>query len=654
MGKLKRLVTLDDNLISIEDPLNEEEVKQREIDYLLLSPNQFSKKYRSLLFKPIKIYYKNKLFEINLNHCTEPYCKWFGLPQKRFENIKNKPSRYKLNSLKNKSGDKYLKCNDDPVSPAVGNLTLNCEVKTISNWSIAHEIKRLFTIQEVKVMKEENQYDFHRKNCISELSTPFKQQSLFYKRGKSSSNSQKWQCKSCKKITNVLPSQRESFTYHQKRNDILLLFAQLLLNRTPVKRSCEILNIASKTYYTKLEWLYKRCLEFLERHEKELLSTLNFDILWLNTDKMSYYLNNVRKKGHGGIRFDNTEDKHQQTHVVVTTDIHSRYVFASDVAYDWSVTLEQLEDDTLLYKDDHLDNFSRIHARLRFQYAPQQPSPYDTESFLQYQTELTEFEKRKNYIDGLHVNSSYTTFAQLWLLKNRLNVKEWRMVSDNNSSIYNSFFRVFSKEIRLGEAHHFITMVDKSKDLPTAFRECQEGKKELSAWALSNGVVDRSISYIAYLKLKKEFEKHRFYKEVKIDNKVFRKKIVNPIIHPLPSVDQGWYQVDCLTDLSAYEPYQIAKMIIQVNDKSTNAFIQQIRRRLNILERPLVGARGDGKSYIYANFNPKYAQYALTILRTFYNFCLPYKSSDKKKLTPAQRLGLTDKVFTLKDIINFM
>ena len=92
-------------------------------------------------------------------------------------------------------------------------------------------------------------------------------------------------------------------------------------------------------------------------------------------------------------------------------------------------------------------------------------------------------------------------------------------------------------------------------------------------------------------------------------------------------------------------------MILNVSDRSTSSFIQQIRLRLSILERPLVTARGDQKSYIYANFNPKYAQIALTILRTFYNFCLPFKSRDKEELTPAQRIGLTDKVFNMKDII---
>ena len=34
---------------------------------------------------------------------------------------------------------------------------------------------------------------------------------------------------------------------------------------------------------------------------------------------------------------------------------------------------------------------------------------------------------------------------------------------------------------------------------------------------------------------------------------------------------------------------------MNVNDNATNALIQQIRRRLSILERPLITARGTGK-----------------------------------------------------------
>ena len=92
--------------------------------------------------------------------------------------------------------------------------------------------------------------------------------------------------------------------------------------------------------------------------------------------------------------------------------------------------------------------------------------------------------------------------------------------------------------------------------------------------------------------------------------------------------------------------------MMNVNDNATNTFIQQIRRRLSILVKLLNTARSDGKSYIYSNFNPKYAQMAITILRTYYNFCFTFTSNGTMETT-AQRLRITDKKFDLKDIILF-
>ncbi|WHZ00478.1 hypothetical protein QNH48_15485 [Neobacillus sp. YX16] len=43
------------------------------------------------------------------------------------------------------------------------------------------------------------------------------------------------------------------------------------------------------------------------------------------------------------------------------------------------------------------------------------------------------------------------------------------------------------------------------------------------------------------------------------------------------------------------EPKDIANLVLNVSDYSTNNFMQQIWRRLSILERHLVTARGDGK-----------------------------------------------------------
>lgn len=174
------------------------------------------------------------------------------------------------------------------------------------------------------------------------------------------------------KITNVLPTNRESTTYHQKRNDILPLFAELVTNHTPDSRVISILNIGSQTYYHKLEWLYRRCLEFLERQEVKLKEK-QFNEIYINTDKMNYYLNNFRKKNAGSKYLIEQEEKQFPTHVVVSSDILSRYVFRADVAYDWNVTLDDITNQANMYKDDHLHLFAQRYGRIRYSFATRHP-----------------------------------------------------------------------------------------------------------------------------------------------------------------------------------------------------------------------------------------------------------------------------------------
>ena len=69
------------------------------------------------------------------------------------------------------------------------------------------------------------------------------------------------------------------------------------------------------------------------------------------------------------------EDTQFPTSIVVTSDVHSRYVFRSDVAYDWDITFGDIALDTILYKEDHLNEFARKNGRFgKFSAFPQPPS----------------------------------------------------------------------------------------------------------------------------------------------------------------------------------------------------------------------------------------------------------------------------------------
>jgi hypothetical protein len=151
--------------------------------------------------------------------------------------------------------------------------------------------------------------------------------------------------------------------------------------------------------------------------------------------------------------------------------------------------------------------------------------------------------------------------------------------------------------------------------------------------------------------LKRRLAIHKFYEtNVAPDGTHYNVHKSNKIEHPIAMADRGSRYIDVLTDTNKLSNEHLARLIVRANDNAVNSFLQEIRRSLSILERPLVTSRGDGKSYIYSNFNPKYAQMAITILRTYYNFCQPYKSFGEE-LTPAQRIGIADRAYSWRDII---
>jgi transposase-like protein len=486
LSKLKRLSTVSDAIVELDSPFSMDEINQRNNDYPILSDKKFATKYSKSLFRPATFRINGIEHHIQYNFCDNPFCKWLGKPQERFTTVKNKPYRYKLVG---EADNKSIQCNPDPIYPYRG-MTFDCKSKTYSNWSIAQEIERLVRINSVRDIEPE--YQFHKESCEYTDENPFEHPSLFYKRGKSKTGTQRWQCKKCGKRTDLMPTRRQTSTYNQKRNDILPLFTKLLVNKTPVSRAIDVLEIGVKTYYSKLEWVYRRCLEFLERHEQKPLQNKSFGTVWINTDKMIYNLNNVRKKGMGGARYDDVEDTQFPTHIIISADVFSRYVFRADVAFDWDVRLEDIMLDTILYKDDHLHLFARKHARLRLSSYPQEPTENDTQTMAEYKKKLGEFDTRSHYVEGLHTNGTYTSMAHYWLIKDLLKAQKWRFVTDNESSFHSAIYRVFSEDFRSFSAHHFLCLTDREKSRKQAYQEYREASTDLYNWGLAMGIDSRN------------------------------------------------------------------------------------------------------------------------------------------------------------------
>lgn len=492
MSDYKRFAQKDNEILIINGfHFTCEEVEQRNQDYLSLTPEEFARKYRSWVYKSAMVFdfFENKHKTFQFNYCLNPLCKWFGLDQKRFIDLPNKPSRYKLVSQKNSM--KAIVCNDIP-DKNIEDHVLNHTTDTISNWSLSEEITHLKSI--TRLIYTEEEYKFHRDGCKCKSRTPFGEydRPYFHKRGKSTGNSVKWQCKECKKITNVLPSYRDNFTYRQKQNEIMPQLATLLLSRTPVSNTCKILNISPDTYYHKLELLYKRTLEFLNKYETEALKAKQFSEIYLNTDQLVYTLNNIRKRGKvkrtGADKYKNLEDKKMITNIIASSDMFSRYVFRCDLNYDFNITMEQIEQDTKANHDDHAYSFERQHDRLRFTYAPQPPTSNDTQTMAEYEIEKAAFDRRKQYVEGCHVGAGYTATAHYWLLKEMINTNSWCFISDEDWTLSNGIMRIFAPEIRQMDADYFICRLDKTLTKKDSYEEAIKKRNDLRRWAKSNGI----------------------------------------------------------------------------------------------------------------------------------------------------------------------
>jgi transposase-like protein len=646
MANLKILVKDNkDSNVDVVSPVSEDEITNRSLDYEKLALNRFEKKYSHSPFEGCSIVIEGKERIIQVNHCADPFCKWFGLDQKRYETIKYKPSRYKTVSS---SENKRLLCNDIDDNDVIGTVTKSAN-NLYSNWAIAQEIKRLIDIN--TVVDYNKKYYFHRPDCIHQAATPSNNPKYFYTRGKSSSNSQKYQCKYCKKFTNVLPKQEECFSYLQKRNDTLNLFMRLVINRTPVTRTMEIAGIGASTYYNKIEWLFRKCLEFLERHETTPLMEKRFNTLWLETDKFTYNLNNVRKKGHRHIG-EYKEEIQFPTHIIATSDSYSRYVFRTDIAYDYTHNAFELIEDLNKYGENRIYKYAQKNSHYRHIY-PEKIAGKIRNGYIQNindEVNISNIENRANYTDGFHVVSTYTAYAQYWLINEMLNVDTINYITDEDSSIITALMRAYSGGIRNRQVNVFTCRVDKTLSKRDAYMEYIEARDFLK-YIKGALYPKKKMKELAVIVLEGMLEVDGLY-DLHVKNNIeYAEKREVTILHPYPYKDEGRRYINCCTDLSHLSNHEIAKMLYNVNMRSINTYFNKIRRKISTLERPLFSSRGEGVSYIYSNYNPKYAHYLTTIHRTYHNFCDTFKHKGED-VTPAMMLGIADRPYKMALLVS--
>jgi hypothetical protein len=653
MKSRKVLNNKKESVIVVEPIFSESELKSRHDDYINQSDKDFDNTYKEKAFEPVRINFKTHTDEVQYNYCPDTFCPNYAQPvevlvSRGTKSVKN----YIFIGSKEESN---IACN---VMKYVGSpKRVNNNYTTLySNWSIGEEIKRLSIIN--SVINEKVEYQFHEPLCTS-TSTPFEKDNSFVRYGKTNAGSIRYKCKECEKTTAIKPTVKQRHTYNQQRSDVVLPIFDDIIRRVPITQICDKNNIAPTTFYDKIEFIYMKCLEFLERHESKL-SEVQFNDIYLCSDIFTYSLNNIRRKGKGGSKQTNEEKANATeaiTNMISTGDVKSFYVFRSDICYDSDIRLTDIIEDTEKYHCDHSFRYLKKNERIqKYSYAPQLPTKLDSESINDYRAKLAMFEARDNFVEGLHIQQAYTAIAHFHLLKNGLNYKQLIFVSDDDKTIQQSIFKVFAEDFKNQNAFYFTSQYDKTLDRQSSFKESEKARNELNKWAMHLGTPPVGIYEKAILKVSSELSSHKFYSTKTIGGQLFDSRGFNLYSHPLPAKDEGRRHINLISYQNHLSDDELAEMIVYSNTRTVDNFFQEIRRHINLLERPLVGGRGTGKTYIYSNYNPKYAQMLVTIYRTYYNFIKTrkYYNRKKKDTTPAMRIGIATKPYTLKDIIYFI
>lgn len=98
--------------------------------------------------------------------------------------------------------------------------------------------------------------------------------------GLTHSGSRRYRCKACKKTFAV----GKSTTGHKAPHKHRILFS-LLMNKSPMRRICEVADVDPKTLYGKIDFRYRQCLYFIADREGRLLDGMPIRRLYLGCDR---------------------------------------------------------------------------------------------------------------------------------------------------------------------------------------------------------------------------------------------------------------------------------------------------------------------------------------------------------------------------------
>jgi hypothetical protein len=414
----------------------------------------------------------------------------------------------------------------------------------------------------------------------------------------------------------------------------------------------EVAGISAGTLYGKINFIHQQCLAFAADYERQLLE-IPISRLYLSVDRQDHVINWKMAN----------EKRNIVLSAIGCADNKTSYVFGIHVNYDPNLDAEQIEEDALALGDDSLrapfrryarvwraqDYIDSVESRAKKKQAKQYlqdsiQETYDV-SIGREDVEVSETPSIETGLPyaGMQVHSEYTMYAHFFFLRQILkNVGKIRFFLDQDSGIRAACLSVFWTEVLEKRCDAFYVRVNKTLTV--------NQKRRIKAQSVRD-LADFRETSAAYEPLTDHDLRHIVIKDRLDDLVDIGKWHDRWLFYPFPDMSEPEKAICWLTDLQdrAYDSDHLAWLYSKATIHGIDRFFMQVRRRLSLLERPITTPSSDGRRwYGYSAYNPAMVGKLLDIFRVFYNFV----EAGKDKKTPAMRLGLSNRVNTINEILD--
>lgn len=508
-----------------------------------------------------------------------------------------------------------------------------------SNQAAYEEFKRLSSYLDADEIKCRNA------ECSSNMGGTAK----LKKRGLAASGNQRYQCLVCNKgFTDSDGSRRHL------RPEINLRFFDLLVAKVPLRKIAKLLNISTRTIYTKIDFLHKQCLAFVGERENKLSNgKLKLDRLYLATDRQIQTTNWSQKE----------DKRNTELYGIGTACLKTGYVFGFNFNFDNSISQKEAEEvavsNTDLVKPKHHRTTARIWLEQDFEEAAKKKKSKDLpkselidraeqkskeEAVYNQSLSSEDFDKTtKLPSNGVLIHNEYTMLGHFLLLKRLFkHVGKTRFYMDQDTGMKNAYLSIFKDNILHDTSHGFLVRSEKNttvNEKQTALGETNKLIKEMT------GIARHKLSSKEFRDVVNELILDKMDKLITVANSN-DKWLEYPIAtNPEPSKI-----VAAITDISSYDLTHQANLYRKASLHAIDRFFMISRRDVSLLERGFSSSTNKARVWNgYNAYDPAMLAKVGDIYRVYFN----YVNTNQKRKTPAMRLGLAKGPVTSTKIIYF-